>query len=250
MHLPPFLPPHFQPELQLINFIRIYHLIKFMREHHPMRYNRMTEILKMVSRTKSGFDNSVYQKFGESNFSVNQKFEESKIRWIKYRSIKIFDQLTSKPFKAFTIVFAEELFFEITSNSTDGHLFLHGIHSWIHCICPWKKQWHLHALSRCPLDNGGDYNESWLWWFHAELLDIKIYYCFHVSFWDISNCFDCWCSQARFFLFPSTDRLQPMRYELYYTYYGPYRYGPYRYRPCEKFGKVKLWLFLQMKRES
>ena len=55
LHLPPFLPPHFQPELQLINFIRIYHLIKFMREHHPMRYNRMTEILKMVSRTKSGF---------------------------------------------------------------------------------------------------------------------------------------------------------------------------------------------------
>ena len=47
-----------------------------MREHHPMRYNRMTEILKMVSRTKSGFDNSVYRKFGESNidrskFSIN-----------------------------------------------------------------------------------------------------------------------------------------------------------------------------------
>lgn len=79
LHLPPFLPPHFQPELQLINFIRIYHLIKFMREHHPMRYNRMTEILKMVSRTKSGFDNSMNKKFrriknfGESKFLVNQQ---------------------------------------------------------------------------------------------------------------------------------------------------------------------------------
>ena len=75
LHLPPFLPPHFQPELQLINFIRIYHLIKFMREHHPMRYNRMTEILKMVSRTKSGFDkpSSEIQTFDASKFSATQK---------------------------------------------------------------------------------------------------------------------------------------------------------------------------------
>ena len=29
-----------------MTFLRLYHLIKYMREHHPMRYNRMTEILK------------------------------------------------------------------------------------------------------------------------------------------------------------------------------------------------------------
>ncbi|CAG5095448.1 Oidioi.mRNA.OKI2018_I69.XSR.g14193.t1.cds [Oikopleura dioica] len=33
-------------EMQLMTFLRLYHLIKYMREHHPMRYNRMTEILK------------------------------------------------------------------------------------------------------------------------------------------------------------------------------------------------------------
>ncbi len=33
-------------EVQLMTFLRLYHLIKYLREHHPMRYNRMTEILK------------------------------------------------------------------------------------------------------------------------------------------------------------------------------------------------------------
>ena len=35
-------------EIQLNTFLRLYQVIKYLREHHPMRYNRMTEILKTV----------------------------------------------------------------------------------------------------------------------------------------------------------------------------------------------------------
>ena len=53
-----------------------------MREHHPMRYNRMTEILKMVSRTKLGFYtkplfSSEIQTLGTSIF------QQKKLRLIK-----------------------------------------------------------------------------------------------------------------------------------------------------------------------
>merc|ERR1712131_68980 len=32
--------------------LRLYHITKYMREHHPMRYHRMTEILKTVASVK------------------------------------------------------------------------------------------------------------------------------------------------------------------------------------------------------
>ena len=31
---------------------RLFHILKYMREHHPMRYNRLTEVLKTVSSVK------------------------------------------------------------------------------------------------------------------------------------------------------------------------------------------------------
>ena len=51
LHVPP-LTTKLKSEWQLITFIRLYHIIKFLREHHPMRYNRMTEILKTVASIK------------------------------------------------------------------------------------------------------------------------------------------------------------------------------------------------------
>ena len=51
LHVPP-LTTKLNSEWQLITFIRLYHIIKFLREHHPMRYNRMTEILKTVASIK------------------------------------------------------------------------------------------------------------------------------------------------------------------------------------------------------
>ena len=41
---------YIKPEIQLITFIRAYHIVKFMREQHFMRYNRITEILKSVTQ--------------------------------------------------------------------------------------------------------------------------------------------------------------------------------------------------------
>ena len=52
IHIPPIRGIPVPPEWQLIIFVRLYHTIKFMREHHPMRYNRMTEILKTVASIK------------------------------------------------------------------------------------------------------------------------------------------------------------------------------------------------------
>jgi hypothetical protein len=52
IHIPPIRGIPIHPEWQLVIFIRLYHTIKFMREHHPMRYNRMTEILKTVASIK------------------------------------------------------------------------------------------------------------------------------------------------------------------------------------------------------
>ena len=40
------------PEFQLCNFLRLYQVMKLMREHHPMRYNRMTEILRALTEIK------------------------------------------------------------------------------------------------------------------------------------------------------------------------------------------------------
>ena len=40
------------PEFQLFNFLRLYQVMKMMREHHPMRYNRMTEILRALTEIK------------------------------------------------------------------------------------------------------------------------------------------------------------------------------------------------------
>ena len=50
IHLPPGI--DLSPEYQLFVFIRIYHVVKYLREHHPMRYHRMTEILKTISSVK------------------------------------------------------------------------------------------------------------------------------------------------------------------------------------------------------
>ena len=72
IHLPPY--TQMFNEFQLVMFCRLIHVVKFgvffeyfelsetfsqyltlkkfMREHHPMRYNRMTEVLKVVSQTK------------------------------------------------------------------------------------------------------------------------------------------------------------------------------------------------------
>ena len=51
IHLPPGI-DRSPPEFQLFVFIRIYHVVKYLREHHPMRYHRMTEILKTISSVK------------------------------------------------------------------------------------------------------------------------------------------------------------------------------------------------------
>jgi len=51
VHVPPCM-NMFPPEWQLITFVRLYHIVKYMREHHPMRYHRMTEILKTVASVK------------------------------------------------------------------------------------------------------------------------------------------------------------------------------------------------------
>ena len=52
LHVPPswFTLVKLPPEFQLVNFLRLYQIIKMMREHHPMRYNRMTEIIKAVAQ--------------------------------------------------------------------------------------------------------------------------------------------------------------------------------------------------------
>ena len=52
LHVPPswFTLVKLPPEFQLVNFLRLYQVIKMMREHHPMRYNRMTEIIKAVAQ--------------------------------------------------------------------------------------------------------------------------------------------------------------------------------------------------------
>ena len=47
LHKPAF--AFLRNELQLLAFVRVYHIVKFLREHHPMRYHRMTEILKTVA---------------------------------------------------------------------------------------------------------------------------------------------------------------------------------------------------------
>ncbi|CAG5080528.1 Oidioi.mRNA.OKI2018_I69.PAR.g9631.t1.cds [Oikopleura dioica] len=52
IHLPPGFPKFFPTEMQLVTFARLYHIVKYMREHHPMRYHRMTEILKTVASVK------------------------------------------------------------------------------------------------------------------------------------------------------------------------------------------------------
>ena len=52
IHLPPGFESPVVPEFQLFIFIRIYHVVKYLREHHPMRYHRMTEILKTISSVK------------------------------------------------------------------------------------------------------------------------------------------------------------------------------------------------------
>jgi hypothetical protein len=53
VHVPPCLGTDMiRPEWQLVTFIRLYHIVKYMREHHPMRYHRMTEILKTVASVK------------------------------------------------------------------------------------------------------------------------------------------------------------------------------------------------------
>jgi len=51
IHVPPSVAV-LRPEWQLLTFIRLYHIVKYMREHHPMRYHRMTEILKTVASVK------------------------------------------------------------------------------------------------------------------------------------------------------------------------------------------------------
>ena len=53
IHVPPGVTDSIvRPEWQLLTFIRLYHITKYMREHHPMRYHRMTEILKTVASVK------------------------------------------------------------------------------------------------------------------------------------------------------------------------------------------------------
>ena len=53
IHVPPGLTDNLvRAEWQLLTFIRLYHITKYMREHHPMRYHRMTEILKTVASVK------------------------------------------------------------------------------------------------------------------------------------------------------------------------------------------------------
>ena len=66
IHLPPGI--DLSPEYQLFVFIRIYHVVKYLREHHPMRYHRMTEILKTISSVKlsSTFLLKVYDNFAQN----------------------------------------------------------------------------------------------------------------------------------------------------------------------------------------
>ena len=54
LHVPPRSLPwiNLSPEFQLCNFLRLYQVMKLMREHHPMRYNRMTEILRALTEIK------------------------------------------------------------------------------------------------------------------------------------------------------------------------------------------------------
>lgn len=52
IHRPTFLNTRLQNEFQLTAIFRLYHIVKFLREHHPMRYHRMTEILKTVASVK------------------------------------------------------------------------------------------------------------------------------------------------------------------------------------------------------
>ena len=61
IHLPPWAPVGYSSgrnwqgwpvEIQLCTFFRLFHIVKYLREHHPMRYNRMTEVLRTVASVK------------------------------------------------------------------------------------------------------------------------------------------------------------------------------------------------------
>jgi len=51
IHIPPGVTA-IVPEFQLFTFVRLYNITKYMQEHHPMRYNRMTEILKNLAEIR------------------------------------------------------------------------------------------------------------------------------------------------------------------------------------------------------
>ena len=55
-HIPPFInffapSKYLSPEFQLFTFIRLFHIMKFMREQHFMRYNRIRGVKKSLLMT-------------------------------------------------------------------------------------------------------------------------------------------------------------------------------------------------------
>ena len=104
IHLPPGI-QRSPPEFQLFVFIRIYHVVKYLREHHPMRYHRMTEILKTISSVK---------------LSSTFLLKVDRLMRKKYKMHKLF----------FTELLSQKAIIHVMFD-----LHFQCLRRWVHCLC-------------------------------------------------------------------------------------------------------------------
>ena len=152
---------------------RLFHILKYMREHHPMRYNRLTEVLKTVSSVKlstafllkSYFLKRPLERFKLFMWVTKMCITAMSMTWIMSHDITYFQFETIKDNVIFIIRF---------------QYFRYGLC----CICTGKSIWYLYAVSRRCLVGCCNIDQPWVWRVYSKER-------FHHFFWSMVTPW--WC---------------------------------------------------------
>ena len=130
-----------------------------MREHHPMRYDRMTEILKSLASTQLS-----------SNFLL------------KVRLLRLWIRLSLD----FRVIFRKiQCRFWSVSTCEMCSLWVMSL-----LLC-WTGGWHLHVVLGCDLDDGGDNHKLGVRRVHTEFVHLQNHHQHSLRFWHHSDGVDC-----------------------------------------------------------
>ena len=134
---------------------RLFHILKYMREHHPMRYNRLTEVLKTVSSVK------LSTAFLLKSYFLKRPLASFKLLlWVRVvtQTLVRLGLLIHSPDSS-----GRNHCLKLFKDNVILIICFQHICYGLCCICIRKSIWYLHVVSRCCLVGSCYFNQSWLW---------------------------------------------------------------------------------------